>query len=603
MMKIESRRRSISMDLGERTPLKPPLLRASSDRDGLMNLAPGSPVATRSISNASVALLRAENAAHRLNNHAMREVLAEVAALPAESETESGETSALHILQNAVVVLDQADRMLSDVAVAKKKYPLQNSNSGRLSPFINADIGDAARGLLRQYDPSGVGDPSSFQDSARLAAVAYDALVVRRAATAFARTSKKTRFEQERPSSPALAQSPSPSKKNVNALCFDLAWTDLGNAICSWRDFDAIALDTAMRAAIGKEPIADADADATKETPAPRVSGILQKTTLAAMEHLGLFEKVPAIKKQNVANFLKALEKQYASPEYHSAVHAADVVQAVLFILAPTGLESDLVHRINPTAVFALLIAASAHDVGHPGLNNAFLCNTEDPRAARWNDVSVNENGHLHVCLSLLKEHKVFDGLPENLRKQCKATIGRLILSTDMAHHTRLVEEFVDVAANAIEAANVGDEWDERGGGGSLANHNRDDGSRVSNWQDPTLALCFVLHCADISNPARPWSTAREWGRRVTEEFHKQGDCERARGVPVAALNDRNASGDVDKTTAANQAAFLEYVVEPTLSGLATIAPNAVEVMMKHLCENRYEYQRVVAGSFEEYKN
>jgi cAMP-specific phosphodiesterase 4 len=580
------------MDLGERL-LKPPLLRASSSRDGL-NLAPGSPVAaSRSFSNATAALLRAENATHRQNNHAMREVLAEVAALPAASETESGETSALHILQNAVVVLDEADRMLSDVA--ETKSPLQNSSSGCLSPFINADIGDAARGLLRQYDPSGVGDPTSFRDNARLAAVAYDALVVRRAATAFARRSKKTRFEEERPSSPALAQSPSPSKKNVNALCFDLAWTDLGNAICSWRDFDAIALDTAMRAAIGKEPIADADADATKETPAPRVSGILQKTTLAAMEHLGFFEKVPAIKKQNVANFLKALEKQYASPEYHSAVHAADVVQAVLFILAPTGLESDLVHRINPTAVFALLIAASAHDVGHPGLNNAFLCNTEDPRAARWNDVSVNENGHLHVCLSLLKEHKVFDGLPENLRKQCKATIGRLILSTDMAHHTRLVEEFVDVAANAIEAANLG------GGGGnycgSFAHHNRDDGSRIANWKDPTLALCFVLHCADISNPARPWGTAREWGRRVTEEFHKQGDCERARGVQVAALNDRNANGGVDKTTAANQAAFLEYVVEPTLSSLATIAPNAVEVMMNHLYENRYEYQRVVAGA------
>jgi len=573
------------MDLGERL-LKPPLLRASSSRDGL-NLAPGSPVAaSRSFSNATAALLRAENATHRQNNHAMREVLAEVAALPAASETESGETSALHILQNAVVVLDEADRMLSDVA--ETKSPLQNSSSGCLSPFINADIGDAARGLLRQYDPSGVGDPTSFRDNARLAAVAYDALVVRRAATAFARRSKKTRFEEERPSSPALAQSPSPSKKNVNPLCFDLAWTDLGNAICSWRDFDAIALDTAMRAAIGKEPIADADADATKETPAPRVSGILQKTTLAAMEHLGLFEKVPAIKKQNVANFLNALENQYASPEYHSAVHAADVVQAVLFILAPTGLESDLVHRINPTAVFALLIAASAHDVGHPGLNNAFLCNTEDPRAARWNDVSVNENGHLHVCLSLLKEHKVFDGLPENLRKQCKATIGRLILSTDMAHHTRLVEEFVDVAANAIEAANLG------GGGGnycgSFAHHNRDDGSRIANWKDPTLSLCFVLHCADISNPARPWGTAREWGRRVTEEFHKQGDCERARGVQVAALNDRNANGGVDKTTAANQAAFLEYVVEPTLPSLATIAPNAVEVMMKHLCENRYEY-------------
>jgi hypothetical protein len=48
-----------------------------------------------------------------------------------------------------------------------------------------------------------------------------------------------------------------------------------------------------------------------------------------------------------------------------------------------------------------------------------------------------------------------------------------------MAHHTRLGEEFVDVAANAIEAANLG------GGGGnycgSFAHHNRDDGSRIAN--------------------------------------------------------------------------------------------------------------------------
>ena len=33
--------------------------------------------------------------------------------------------------------------------------------------------------------------------------------------------------------------------------------------------------------------------------------------------------------------------------------------------------------------------------------------------------------------------------------------------------------------------------------------------------------------------------------------------------------------------------ALARDVVEPTLSGLATIAPNAVEVMMKHLCEKQ----------------
>ena len=31
------------------------------------------------------------------------------------------------------------------------------------------------------------------------------------------------------------------------------------------------------------------------------------------------------------------LEREYAAPDYHSAVHAADVVQAVAFVLADAG--------------------------------------------------------------------------------------------------------------------------------------------------------------------------------------------------------------------------------------------------------------------------
>jgi cAMP-specific phosphodiesterase 4 len=119
----------------------------------------------------------------------------------------------------------------------------------------------------------------------------------------------------------------------------------------------------------------------------------------------------------------------------------------------------------------------------------------------------------------------------------------------------------------------------------------------VRSWSDPVLALCYVLHCADISNPARPWRLAREWGARVSEEFYKQGDRERALGVPVAALNDRDAAGaNAAATTAANQLAFARYVVEPTLEGLMTIAPGAVEVMLQRLRENTAKYARVVAG-------
>ena len=64
--------------------------------------------------------------------------------------------------------------------------------------------------------------------------------------------------------------------------------------------------------------------------------------------------------------------------------------------------------------------------------------------------------------------------------------------------------------------------------------------ARVKSWQDPTLVLCYALHCADVSNPARPFVVAREWGRRVCEEFYTQGDVERELGLSVEAFCDRS---------------------------------------------------------------
>ena len=53
----------------------------------------------------------------------------------------------------------------------------------------------------------------------------------------------------------------------------------------------------------------------------------------------------------------------------------------------------------------------------------------------------------------------------------------------------------------------------------------------------------------------------------------------------MPALNDRRAAGLTGAAAmmAANQLAFARYIVEPTLEGLMTIAPGAVEVMLDRL--------------------
>jgi len=51
--------------------------------------------------------------------------------------------------------------------------------------------------------------------------------------------------------------------------------------------------------------------------------------------------------------------------------------------------------------------------------------------------------------------------------------------------------------------------------------------------------LTQMLHCADLSNPAKPMHIYREWVNRVMEEFFRQGDRERELGVDVSPMCDR----------------------------------------------------------------
>lgn len=57
---------------------------------------------------------------------------------------------------------------------------------------------------------------------------------------------------------------------------------------------------------------------------------------------------------------------------------------------------------------------------------------------------------------------------------------------------------------------------------------------------DKSKALSLVLHCCDISHPAKRWDLHRQWTARLLEEFFRQGDKERDLGLPFSPLCDRN---------------------------------------------------------------
>lgn len=56
-----------------------------------------------------------------------------------------------------------------------------------------------------------------------------------------------------------------------------------------------------------------------------------------------------------------------------------------------------------------------------------------------------------------------------------------------------------------------------------------------------------LVHCSDLSNPAKPLELYKQWTERITEEFFRQGDLERENGLEVSPMCDRNNS-NVEKS-------------------------------------------------------
>ena len=69
---------------------------------------------------------------------------------------------------------------------------------------------------------------------------------------------------------------------------------------------------------------------------------------------------------------------------YHNVKHAADVTQACFVILKHCQPE-----QFPEIELLAFFVAALAHDVGHPGRNNAFMMNTLNEIALLYNGISV----------------------------------------------------------------------------------------------------------------------------------------------------------------------------------------------------------------------
>jgi len=264
--------------------------------------------------------------------------------------------------------------------------------------------------------------------------------------------------------------------------------------------------------------------------------------------------------------FIQVVEKEYMQVAFHNFAHALDVTHAISRMMIIISSEVFLTELEQ----YVLLIAAAAHDLGHPGVNNGFLSEVGHDLALQYNDRSPLENMHCAKLYTIVAkpETNVFNKLKKEEYREARKNIINVILHTDMISHGIMVKDLqMTYQMNQEMFISRG----EQHGGVSVA-----EAEVFSQTATKLLIMECLLHSADVSNPCRSWEVTQAWAMVCLEEFFAQGDQEKMLGVPVQFLNDR------DKINKPNsQIAFIEFMIAPFFAAQLRLWP-----AMRELGEN-----------------
>jgi len=267
---------------------------------------------------------------------------------------------------------------------------------------------------------------------------------------------------------------------------------------------------------------------------------------------------------QRLQRFVQGVEKEYLPVPFHSFAHAVDVTHGVARLMHLINSESFL----TDLEQYVLLIAAIAHDLGHPGVNNGFLSEVGHELALQYNDRSPLENMHCAKLYTIVANPlmNVFSRLSKEQYKDARKHCIEVILHTDMMGHGAMVKDLQMTYQMNQEVFGKTDS--------PLVNGQNVAELEVFTQADTkALVMECILHSADVSNPCRSWETSYAWAMVCLEEFFAQGDQEKMLGIPVQFLNDR------DKLNKPNsQIGFIEFMIAPFFAAQIRLWPSLHEL-------------------------
>jgi len=273
--------------------------------------------------------------------------------------------------------------------------------------------------------------------------------------------------------------------------------------------------------------------------------------------------------------FITACDVEYPPNPFHNFGHAVDVTHAVskmMRLIYGQAFLTDLEQ-------FSLLIAAIAHDLSHPGVNNGFLSEIGHELALQYNDRSPLENMHCAKLYMIVarEETNVFSKLTQEQYRQSRKKCIEAILHTDMMGHQAMVKDLQMMLQMNSEIFTT-----------------RHDGTPpavemevFSSDERKMLVLDCILHSADVSNPCRTWEVTQAIAHLILEEFFAQGDQEKMRGIPVQFLNDRE---NLNRPN--SQIGFIEFMIAPFFAAQIRLWPKLHE-LGSNLATNVEHWERL----------
>ncbi|XP_075935024.1 high affinity cAMP-specific and IBMX-insensitive 3',5'-cyclic phosphodiesterase 8B isoform X5 [Anarhichas minor] len=275
-------------------------------------------------------------------------------------------------------------------------------------------------------------------------------------------------------------------------------------------------------------------------------------------------------------SWLQLMEASYhSSNSYHNSTHAADVLHATAYFLRKERVKTSL----DQLDEVAALIAATVHDVDHPGRTNSFLCNAGSELAILYNDTAVLESHHAALAFQLTvrdSKSNIFKNTDRNQFRTLRQAIIDMVLATEMTRHFEHVSKFVNSINKPMAAMEETST--------SSVNSDCEGQANIRNSPENRLLIKrMLIKCADVANPCRPLELCIEWAGRISEEYFAQTDEEKTQGLPVVMpVFDRNTCS-VPKS----QISFMDYFITDMFDAWDAFA--SLPGLMEHLSEN-YKY-------------